>query len=289
MKCPNCGFNSFDYLSTCKRCGNPLKPNPIYKAIYESVSEAEKKESAKIDERALEKPVSGAVLSAPDLSRAQTPSGTLNEPQIRSISDENKMEEDESLNLSIPSEFLPYRSSSGQSRQEEWDDTESPVPSIYSAYNSVPEDLQSKEKTISFNLAGIGSRIAAFIIDLIIIFGIATLTLGIGLLFAGTSFSLGWGEGVDVLIPVYIILLFLGSTYFVFLEGITGKTIGKMILGIRIIRDDGESMRLWEAFVRWLGYYVSAFFIFIGFIWAVFDSKSQAWHDKFAGTYVVKE
>lgn len=284
MKCPRCGFNSFDYLSECKKCGNPLKPNPMYKAIYNSVFKPEKQKGAKIDE----KPVSGNVSPASDLSQMQSTSGILNEPKVQSIStgtftpDENRMEEGESFN--------PSMSSSWQSQPKEWDDNmKSLISFTHSTYDSLSEELQSKEETISFNLAGIGSRAMAFIIDLLIIFGTVILTLGVGLFFAGASFSIGWEEGIDVLISVYIILLFLGSTYFVFLEGITGRTLGKMILGIRIIRDDGEPMRLWEAFVRWLGYYVSAFFIFIGFIWAIFDSRSQAWHDKFAGTYVVKD
>jgi uncharacterized RDD family membrane protein YckC len=295
MKCPNCGFNSFDYLSACKRCGNPLEANPMSKAIYESITEAGKQKSAKVNENAIEKPVSVAVLPAPDLSRVETPSGVSNEPHIRSIStetfapDKNKEKEDKALNLSIPSDFLPYRLSSKESQQEEESDMGSPVLFTSPVYNSSPEEFRPKEETISFDFAGIGSRVKAFIIDLILIFGSATLTLGVGLFFIGAGFSGDRGRIMDVLIPIYVILLFLGSTYFVFLEGVTGKTIGKMILGIRIIKDDGESMRLWEAFVRWLGYYVSAFFIFIGFVWAIFDSKNQTWHDKFAGTYVVKE
>jgi uncharacterized RDD family membrane protein YckC len=266
MKCPNCGFNSFDYLSACKRCGNPLEPNPMSKAIYESITEAGKQKGAEVNESAIEKPVSVAVLPTSDLSHIETRSGIWNDPHIRSISTETfasvKDEENKALNLSIPSDFLPYRLSSAESQQE--------------------------KGMTSFDFAGIGSRAKAFIIDLILVFGSATLTLGFGLFFIGAGFSVDRGRIMDVLIPIYVVLLFLGSTYFVFLEGFTGKTIGKMILGIRIIRDDGESMRLWEAFVRWLGYYVSAFFIFMGFIWAIFDSKNQAWHDKFAGTYVIK-
>lgn len=295
MKCPKCGFNSFDYLSVCKRCGSQLEANPTYKAIYESIPGAEKQKSAKVDENAIEKPVSDAVSPHTDSSRTQASSRISNEPRIQSISTEmfapykNKKKEDEALNSSIPSSFLPNRFLSEESQQEEQGDMGSPVPFTSPFYNLLPEESQLKEEVISFDLAGIGSRFTACIIDLILIFGIATLTLGVGLFFTDTSFSFDSGGFINVLIPIYFILLFLGSTYFVFLEGFAGKTVGQMILGIRIIRDDGESIRLWEAFVRWLGYFISGFFMFIGFIWAIFDSKSQAWHDKFAGTYVVKE
>lgn len=40
------------------------------------------------------------------------------------------------------------------------------------------------------------------------------------------------------------------------------------------------------AFLRWLGYYVSSIFM-LGYLWAIWDSKRQAWHDKIAGTVVV--
>jgi uncharacterized RDD family membrane protein YckC len=68
-----------------------------------------------------------------------------------------------------------------------------------------------------------------------------------------------------------------------------GRTIGKMIMGIRIIRDDGELIGLREALIRWVGYFISMVFAFLGFVWAIFDAKSQTWHDKLAGTYVVRE
>ena len=295
MKCPKCGFNSFDYLSSCKKCGSPLEENPRYKVIYESVAERVKQNSAKVDEDAIEKSVSGAILPEPDLSPVQASLRISNGPQIRSSStnalaqDKYKKKEGETPNSSIPSDFLSYKYSSDESQQGEQVDTRSPLSSASPVYHFQFKESQSKEEAISFDLAGIGSRITAFIIDLILIFGIVTLTLGVGLFFTGAGFGVGPERYVNILIPIYFILLFLGSTYFVFLEGFAGKTVGKMIVGIKIIRDDGESMRLWEAFVRWLGYFVSAFFIFIGFIWAIFDSKSQAWHDKFAGTYVVKE
>jgi len=295
MKCPRCGFNSFDYLSSCKKCGSPLEENPRYKVIYESVAEAVKQNGAKADEDEIEKPVSSAILPEPDLSLPQASLRISNEPQIRSSStdalaqDKNKKKEDETPTSSISSDFLPYKSLSDESQQGEQVDMGSPLSSASPVYHFQFKESQSKEGAISFDLAGIGSRITAFIIDLVLIFGIATLTLGVGLFFTGAGFSVSPERFMNVLIPIYFILLFLGSTYFVFLEGFAGKTVGKMIVGIKIIRDDGESMRLWEAFVRWLGYFVSAFFIFIGFIWAIFDSKSQAWHDKFAGTYVVKE
>ena len=35
MKCPECGYTSFDYLEECKKCGAVLSPVPIFKYLYE--------------------------------------------------------------------------------------------------------------------------------------------------------------------------------------------------------------------------------------------------------------
>jgi uncharacterized RDD family membrane protein YckC len=164
-------------------------------------------------------------------------------------------------------------------------------PFIPSGYELVPEKSEQyeEEELLSFDLAGIGARAVAFVLDLLILFVVTNIVLGTGLFFADVDLSIITTSFMNMLISLYLILLFLGSTYFVFLQGFGGKTIGKMIFGLRVIRDDGGSIGLWEAFIRWLGYFISAFFVFIGFIWAIFDSKSQTWHDKFAGTYVIRE
>jgi uncharacterized RDD family membrane protein YckC len=39
--------------------------------------------------------------------------------------------------------------------------------------------------------------------------------------------------------------------------------------------------------VRYIGYYINSFIFMLGWIWAIFDSNKQGWHDKLAGTYVV--
>jgi uncharacterized RDD family membrane protein YckC len=42
------------------------------------------------------------------------------------------------------------------------------------------------------------------------------------------------------------------------------------------------------ALIRYVGLIISCLVIFIGVIWAAFDANKQGWHDKIAGTYVVK-
>ncbi len=35
MRCPNCGYNSFDYLEECRKCGAALSPVPVFRYLYE--------------------------------------------------------------------------------------------------------------------------------------------------------------------------------------------------------------------------------------------------------------
>jgi uncharacterized RDD family membrane protein YckC len=44
-----------------------------------------------------------------------------------------------------------------------------------------------------------------------------------------------------------------------------------------------------QLIVRYLGYYVSIFGLMLGFLWVAFDKRKQGWHDKLAGTVVIKK
>jgi uncharacterized RDD family membrane protein YckC len=50
----------------------------------------------------------------------------------------------------------------------------------------------------------------------------------------------------------------------------------------------GSSLSVGQSLVRYVGYFVSAIPFCLGLIWVGFDSKKQGWHDKIAGTVVVR-
>jgi uncharacterized RDD family membrane protein YckC len=59
-------------------------------------------------------------------------------------------------------------------------------------------------------------------------------------------------------------------------------------LHIKVVKTDGSLLDYQGAFIRLIGYLVSSYCFGIGLIWAAFDAQKQGWHDKIAGTYVVK-
>jgi uncharacterized RDD family membrane protein YckC len=78
--------------------------------------------------------------------------------------------------------------------------------------------------------------------------------------------------------------------YFTLFTALYGKTPGKMLLGLRVVRYDGSKPGWATAFLRQcFGYTVSSAGILLGFIWPAFDKRQQGWHDKLARTFVVEE
>ncbi|MBI4679499.1 MAG: RDD family protein [Elusimicrobia bacterium] len=65
-------------------------------------------------------------------------------------------------------------------------------------------------------------------------------------------------------------------------------TVGGIVFGLKGVRLDGRPMDFGVALVRHLASYLSAMALFLGFLWAGWDPEGRTWHDKLAGTIVVK-
>jgi uncharacterized RDD family membrane protein YckC len=77
--------------------------------------------------------------------------------------------------------------------------------------------------------------------------------------------------------------------YFWLFTGLKGQTPGKMAVGIKVINAKGSVPGLGRAALREIpAKIVSAIVIFLGFLWIIWDGQKQGWHDKMAGTYVVR-
>jgi len=67
-----------------------------------------------------------------------------------------------------------------------------------------------------------------------------------------------------------------------------GTTMGGIVVGIKVVRVSGEPVRLVDAVVRALASLFSIVALGIGCLWMIQDPERQMWHDKIAGTHVVK-
>jgi uncharacterized RDD family membrane protein YckC/cytoskeletal protein CcmA (bactofilin family) len=84
-------------------------------------------------------------------------------------------------------------------------------------------------------------------------------------------------------------LLFLGvATYCAVMWKLKGTTIGGVICGLKVVRLDDRPVDWGVAIVRALSAFLSLFAAGLGFIWVAFDDERQSWHDKIAGTTIVR-
>jgi uncharacterized RDD family membrane protein YckC len=129
-------------------------------------------------------------------------------------------------------------------------------------------------------LAGAGRRVAAYLIDTVIV-----LTVG-GFLIGLIGFALGFSEGF-----IYTLIAIFSLLYFIILEGTRGQTLGKQLLGIRVVRlEDGQPITMGQSVGRNLLRIVDAlpFWNLLGFLLIVFQSQKQRVGDLAAKTVVVR-
>jgi len=104
-------------------------------------------------------------------------------------------------------------------------------------------ERRARERTSSMENAGIPLRFVALLLDAVIVFFPAGLI--IGLLSGGGYTETGNGyanAGINVGGNAMWLLLALGLGYYVFCEAATGATLGKRMVGIHVIGEDGEHL-----------------------------------------------
>lgn len=79
-----------------------------------------------------------------------------------------------------------------------------------------------------------------------------------------------------------------GVAYFTAMWAWKGTTIGGVVSGTKVVRLDGQPLTWQVALVRALMALFGVMVCFLGFLWIAFDRERQGWHDKIAGTVVVR-
>jgi uncharacterized RDD family membrane protein YckC len=152
-------------------------------------------------------------------------------------------------------------------------------------------DEQGQLPTTLGRYAGFVTRMVAFFIDRAIV-GLCAAVAVIAIDYILNAFEinqlLGFFEitwqGMAILSGG--IYLLLSIAYDVAFWMLAGQTPGKRVMGLRIVRSDGDRVRAGNAVRREVGYVISGI-LFLGYLWILFDNRRQGWHDKLAGTIVV--
>ncbi len=154
--------------------------------------------------------------------------------------------------------------------------------------------MQREQLHPTIEIAGFGRRLVALFIDIIILVAINWVI--------NTVWALASGEGFVAEIPTEPLIETTGPTwplgaaiafllfvaYIILFWRWKGRTPGKMVMGLKIVRGDGSDLHWSDAILRFLSYIISFLIFCIGFIWAFFDDYNQGIHDKLANTYVIR-
>jgi len=141
-------------------------------------------------------------------------------------------------------------------------------------------DVERKESQLP--LAAFKKRLSAFMIDFALILAITLAITLVPEIFAYESS--GVGSLISTVLFITVGLLWLYSTL---LEGFNGQSLGKRVIGLKVVRTDGKKMSYDHAAVRNFGKVLPLlpFDLLVG--WRIKNCMFQRYFDKFAGTTVI--
>ncbi len=175
-----------------------------------------------------------------------------------------------------------------------------PVPLAETVGVPVPE-AQPKDVMLHLGSPSVQGRLVwsapfwarglAMGLDVLLVAGLVGLMLLLSSAVLGESASTGLDWAADSLGNVFIlfvVFMALLLAYVTMFANFGGQTLGKMLFGLRVIRLDGHGLSWPRALLRSMGMLLAALPGLAGFLWAAFDLDRRGWHDKFAGTMVVR-
>ena len=124
--------------------------------------------------------------------------------------------------------------------------------------------------------ASFGQRLGALLVDLGVF-------LVVGIVFGIIGAAIGSGAAVQFLVSLAAI------AYYIYLEGSpSGQTVGKKVLGIRVMRvDQSGPLGYGGAAIRYLARILSSIPLLLGYFWMLWDPDKRTWHDKLSNSAVV--
>ncbi len=165
--------------------------------------------------------------------------------------------------------------------EESWQQEEvAPRPPMPGVYHN-PMDVVPK--------ATFWMRAVATLVDAAIVFGLQMILGGL-LALAGTVTVVGSdGGGGETAFIVHFFSYLISFTYYIFFTGYCGQTPGKMVLRIKVVRQDGSPISYGRAAFREVpAKFLSGIIFGIGYLMVIFDEQKRALHDRLSDTYVIK-
>lgn len=272
MRCPSCGYVSFDHLEVCKTCGADLQEERRRRGILAF------------------NPAPMSSTSLPALPSAPSTAG-VPEEHLRAIDAIVASAADPDVRASMTDqEGAAVRPTFG-ARTQLLDATD-PVSGREVASAGARAGAFGPALADAFPKAGLWIRMAAWIADVLCLF-LMTIVLAFVVL---TTIWFGGRLGGQINDQVKIfagvssalIVTLTGFAYFTLFVGSRGQTPGKTLFGLKIVRVNGEEIGYGRACLRSLFWIVSLLLFSLGFLMIAFTRQKQGLHDMLAGSYVIR-
>ena len=158
-----------------------------------------------------------------------------------------------------------------------------------------PRVERSREPIEELRWGGFFRRAGAFLIDLLMVILLFALMgimayVGYKVGLAGHDRVLSWSNAAPLVSYLTFACVFLTVAYFVVFHGMEGKTIGKWLLGLRVVNSDLSPPTYRQALLRWLatvGFGLVSFGL--SFLWILWQREKRGWHDFLARTWVIRD
>ena len=140
-------------------------------------------------------------------------------------------------------------------------------------------------------------RLGARVLDAVIVVLIQIIAVAIGVASAMGLDAADWTDSsVGAFLAFVLLAAIIGVLYEVTMIAVKGQTLGKMAASIKVVRADNGLVPGWGKSVgRWIIPMVLTFVPFVGWLLSIlvyisllWDKVRQGWHDKAAGTLVIK-
>lgn len=162
--------------------------------------------------------------------------------------------------------------------------------------------IAPSDSSLQGQYAGFVTRFGALLIDFLLVLA-TTVIIGISIDFLLRFFNLydflqqvvaNLTARSDFLAILFRILASFATFYFIFFlyyvtlhTAAAGITIGKAVMGLRVVRMDGVPLTFGRCTRRYLTFLLTALPLFAGQLWVIVDDRRQGWHDKLSNTCVI--
>ena len=160
---------------------------------------------------------------------------------------------------------------------------------------SAPVFFTPSEAVPNLRWGGFFRRLGAFLVDICIIVLLGAL-MG-SMIYVGYKVGLSahhrflsWNNAGPLFSFLTLAWMGLITVYFVTFHGMEGKTIGKWLLGLRVVGMDQRPISFRRALLRWIGTVgLGCASLGLAFLWILWQREKRGWHDFLARTWVIRD